>query len=67
MKKAFLVFILTAVCMSSVGQKVIDLSGVWDFRIDRGDVGVAQEWFGSGVSMMRTLSINKTPGNPLGA
>lgn len=49
MKKAFLVFILTAVCMSSVGQKVIDLSGVWDFRIDRGDVGVAQEWFGSGA------------------
>ena len=46
MKKSFM-FVLMAVCSMLMGQAqtVIDLSGTWQFQIDREDVGETEQWF----------------------
>ena len=47
MKKTFL-FVLMTACSLLAGQAqlaVIDLSGTWQFQIDRDDVGEAEKWY----------------------
>lgn len=47
MKKIFLIGLCILFGVTSQAQNTIDLSGEWEFSIDRNDVGEQEKWFAS--------------------
>lgn len=45
MKRVLFVLCLLTVSLTLSAQKTLDLSGRWEFEIDRNDVGINQKWF----------------------
>lgn len=55
MKKLFIIGSFFAISLGLFAQKHIDLSGKWQFQIDRDDSGVKEQWFKKQLSDHITL------------